>query len=437
MTDARMTAVQMTGDLMTRTRRSLGLALLALLLGACTGSFEAPNPVLLVTGFQRGVAGGSPTNHVGLIRDSLALSDSRFTFLDDSVRALPAPSRSYDVTNRENARNTLVVLSRDAGTAGSSSSYVSSFSLSRISADAPRNFRRTRPDLDINTVVPVPRNFPSDPYFCPSKIQVTQDGTYAAVLNVPSLCGVGAAQNFIDILDLRGQGRLLQRLNGVAGGGLYMSQGAATDTLYYAVESPRSLTFNAATMPRPSQAFGQDDTLAIRANFASVTRQLGLGDFVDLGLSGLFGSDKLAVLFGQGLAYISGYTDEGAAEGPVETLENDNARLVRDDLRQTDATLVLATAAGRRLSYFPLSFIPDTGDTLISGEVRADVAAIDGVIEANSGFAYFVANQQVSLFDLNAYDAGETLRVTRFPPLLELTNPNFVTWAQAVPAALP
>jgi hypothetical protein len=424
-----------------RTVFGCSLALLVLALSACTGSSETPTPVLLVVGFQR-EADDSLTNHIGLIRDSLDQSSTRFDFLTASVRDLPQPPRAYDLTNREDARNTVVVLSRaqdpDLET-DVFESYLSFFSLSRIDADNPVRFSRTRDDFNFHSeaLEIVPNNFPNPdaPVFCPSKVQVTQDGTYAAVLNVPSLCGAGAAQNFIDVFDLRVNGRLLQRLPNVASGGLYMSQGSGADILYYASDTPNSLTLSAATMPRPSQTFEEDDRLSIRTNVASVDRAVRQGQFVDMGLSGTAGSDKLALLFGQAFAYVSGYTAEGGqAEGPVETDDNDNARLIRDDKRRTSATLVLSTPRGGRFSYFPLSFSTGDDNDPLSGEVQDNVTAVDAVINADVGLVYFVSTGRVSLFDLSSYVTGDDLSTTPFEEGLEaLTLPNFVTWVQAAP----
>lgn len=427
-------------DRMNRASRvRVWVSLLSLLLSACTGSQEPLNPVLLLTGFQRPVAGSAPTNHVGIIQDSLDSGDSeRLTFLPESVRELPAPSVAYDVTNRENARNTLVVLSRGGNNAAGAPGYLSFFTTSGLRSDDISGFKLSRELVinDISGLDIIPRNFPNRdaPFYCPSKIQVTQGGNYAAVLNVPRLCGAGVAQNFIDILDLdvTGTGRLLQRISGVAEGGIYMSQGSAEDILYYAVEGPRSLIFNAATMPRPGQAFGPDDTLSLRPDFATVTRQLSQGTFIDLGVSGQPGSDRLVVLFEQGIAYVSGYTGEGTEAEPVTTLENDNAQVIRDDLRRTDATLVLARPESDRFSYFSPTSSTDEDDNPVIDEERDDVDADAAVTEMNSGYVYFVASGRVSLFDLESYDTGESLRTQAFP-VEGLTAPNFVTWAQALP----
>lgn len=433
----------------------LATCLLALPLSACTGSFEDPDPVLLVTGFQR-VSGTTATNHVGLISDNLNLDSdtlaARFDFLTDSVRNLPAPAVSYDITNRENARNTLIVLSRglnedDNPATPPYSSFLSFFSINQIKVDNPVDFKRPpgrTTDTNINDIDAVPEDFPNRtaPFYCPSEVQVTRGGNYAAVLNVPRLCGVNAAQ-FIDVLALDGTPRLLGRINNVASGenpgaagGIYVSQGSAEDILYYAVRSPSSLTLNALTLPRPGQQFGPDDRLPTAQVVASVRNRAEDGAFVDLGVSGQSGSDQLAVLSTRGLAYVSSYSSDGEATEPVGTLENDNARLIRDDLRQTDATLVLALPEANRFSYFPASFTTDEDGDLVSDEVRGSVAAVDAVIESNNGYVYFVANGLVSLFDLQSYDTGDDLE-TQALTVSELTNPTFVTWAQALPTTAP
>ena len=69
--------------------RLLSLAAL-FLLAACTGSTEAPVPVLLVVGFDRdsGAAGAD----IGLVRADLDQNQSDLTFVPSSARTLAAPA---------------------------------------------------------------------------------------------------------------------------------------------------------------------------------------------------------------------------------------------------------------------------------------------------------------------------------------------------------
>lgn len=440
-------------------RLSLPLIPLILLLASCTGSYEAPNPVLLITGFTRTI-GSAAEYKVGIVRDSLAANErGRFTYLPGSERALPAPPQAYDMTNRSDARDNLIVLSRaSAAPATTPPSFLSFFATSRLdgSESDPNvgNFKagRTVDFSDIEGAAIVPRNFPNrdDPLYCPSKIQVTQGGTYAAVLNVPSLCGYGVSQNFIDVLDISGTGRLLQRINNVAEGGLYVSQSSAADILYYATEQAGSLALWRVSLPRPGQAFGPDDTVGTPQSVAIVEDRLAQGNFVDLGVAGEAGSERLVILFQNALAYVTGYTGEGTPDGPVQTADSNNIVVLRDDQLQTSEALVLGTPTAARLSIFPLSFTTDDDNDFGTGEERARVTASAGVIESTSGYTYFVGTNPangsavVSLLDLNAYTTGSSPNVQPYTeglggltPAGTSWTPNFLTWAQSLPPATP
>jgi hypothetical protein len=403
----------------------LSTLLLSVTLSACTGTFEPANPVLLVVGYEDG-----GESRVALIEDSFGTTgvvEGRLEFLENSVQALPAPAVAYDVTDRERARGTLVVLSREQPAGGSATGYLSFFSLRGIDPESPTAFVQTRDPLVISstTVDIVPDTLPN-PQFCPSSVQVTQSGAFAAVLNEPRLCGGGGLPS-IDIFDLQGERiRLLQRINRVAEGGIYVSQSTAQDLLYYAVNVPGNLRLQRAVLPRPGVPFDDDDTVAVDP-VTTVETTAG-NAFVDLGRAGTPAEERLVVLFEDTLVSVTGFTGTGEAEEEVETPPN-NARIIRDDRREVDATLILSTPAARRFSYLPPLFEAE-GD---EGLENARVNAIDATIEPTYGFVYFVADEQVSLFDLSSYDIDEMLRAAPLS-VPELTDPTFVTWTQSVPA---
>lgn len=425
---------------------SLATGVLVATLGACTGSFEARNPVLLVVGYSSDAGG-----RVALIKDRFGEDgtvDAQLEFLPGSVRNLPAPAVDYDVIDRERARATLVVLSRAPAVGGGATGYLNLFSLRAIDPANPVAFSPegaftiSNAPGDVEIVPDTLRG--RNPAFCPVSVQVTQTRAFAAVFNEPSVCG-GQGQPSIDLFDLRGaQLRLLQRITtggagdgGVGGGSflesggdIYLSQSPTRDLLYYAVRVPGGLRLEQATMPRPGSAFGADDRVPV-TDIAEVTARAAQGDFVDLGRAGTPGDERLVVLFEDALASVAGF--EGGSVGdavtPVETAR-DNAFVIRDDQRETDATLLVSTPAAQRFSYVPV-----TTDNETPAIENARVDAVDAVIEPTFGFVYFVAPGQVSIFDLSSYDVGESLRNPRAIPVPELAGaaPSFVTWTQAVP----
>jgi hypothetical protein len=410
----------------------LSTLLLSVALSACTGTFEPANPVLLVVGYGEGDEG-----RVALIEDSFGESgpaEDRLEFLEDSVRMLPAPAVAYDVTDRERARGRLVVLSREAAVAGSATGYLTFFSLRGVDPASPTAFVQTAMftiSTDPEDVEIVPDTLIS-PQFCPSSVQVTQSGAFAAVLNEPALCG-GSGLPSIDIFELPDpqdpqgeQIRLLQRIERVAeGGAIYLSQSAAQDLLYYAVNVPGNLRLQRAVLPRPGSFFTDDDRVIVEP-VATVETTTG-NDLVDVGRAGTAAEERLVLLFEDSLVSVTGFTGSGEAGEAIDTPPN-NAGIIRDDRRVVDGTLILGTPAAQRFSYVPPSTEAD-----ILGPESARVIAVDATIEPTYGFVYFVADQTVSLFDLNSYDIGDPLRVVPLP-VLELTDPTFVTWTQSVPA---
>ncbi len=418
-------------------RSALVLTLLGL--AACTGTQEPKNPTLLVTGYQTATQGG----RVALIQDSLDAADDRLTFLQDSVRPLLEPPVSYDVVGRERARSAVVVLSRSTkfGPRGGRG-YIEAFSLTSIDPDNPVNFaKQPQTETSLIEFEPVPLELrnpnnnvpPKEIPFCPTKLQVTQSGDYAAVLNVPSICGLNL-QPFIDILDLRGA-RLLERFEGTSSSGLYLSQGATQDLLYYATPEAGSLRLQRAVLPRPGQAFGLNDTVETE-EVVAVSRPAGETDAVDLQRAGTGTDEQLVFLFRNSLINVTefGIGGEAAVGDPTET-PPENARVIRDDTREVENTLLISQPQTGVFSLVP----PASGDDEVELE-SSRVNAVDAVVERTQNIVYFVtgsgngqAGRNVALFDLNAYNTGGSFPNPRPFAVPELTAPSFVTWTQAVP----
>ena len=398
-------------------------------LTACTGTTELPSPVLLVTGYQDATGA-----KVALVRDNLRVSASRLAFLPASVRTLPAPAVSYDVVDRERARSSLVVLSRTpTTTASSATGYLTSFSLNGIDPLDPAAFVQQGAAQTINDFTVVPRALIGQVLvFCPSRLQVTQGGDYAAVLNQPELCGLQEPA-FIDILDLRST-RLLARLTGVGGvssSGLYLSQNPAQDLLYYATLEAGGLRLQRATLPRPGQVFGLDDTV-ISVPVVAVPRPAGQNDAVDLQRAGADTEERLVVLFRNSLVDVTRFGATGQVGQLVATPPN-NAQVIRDDRRSTESTFILSTPRTGIFTYLPP---PSESGTLDQQSAR--VVATDAVIVPIRNLIYFVGvspqiGPVVSLFDLSAYSVGNLLPNPTPLSVPQLTAPSFVTWAQSVP----
>ena len=411
-----------------RTLSYAAIVALTALLGACTGSYEAPNPILLVTGYQDATGA-----KVALIRDNPSPNarNNRLAFLPQSIRTLPAPAVSYDVVDRERARSAVVVLSRSPqNTPSGSTGFLTTFSLTGIDPNSPAAFAK-RSEVTLNTFQPV--TVIPNPIFCADRIQVSQGGDFAAVLNTPSLCGL-QAQPFIDILDLRNS-RLLERLtdvNGVSSSGFYLSQNVTQDLLYYAVTTSGSLELRRAVLPRPGQQFGINDTVE-STPVISVRTPPGQNDARDLQRAGSGPEERLVFLFRDSLVNVTNFgVGSTARVSPVTDTRRDNAFVIRDDARRTDATFVLSTPQTGVFTYVP----PPGDDT---EQASARVRAVDAVIEPTQDLIYFVIGSEavernVALFSIGAYDPGDPLPNPASDAFAvpQLTAPSFVTWTRAV-----
>ena len=409
-------------NLVRRTLSYAAMVTLTAFLGACTGSYETPNPILLVTGYQDATGA-----NVALIRNDTGpgVRNNRLTFLPASVRTLPAPAVSYDVVDRERARSAVVVLSRSPeNTPTGSTGFLTTFSLTGINPDDPAAFAK-RSQVTINDFQRVVAL--ANPIFCASRVQVSQGGDYAAVLSTPSLCGL-QAQPFIDILDLRSS-RLLERLtnvNGVSSSGLYLSQDVTQDLLYYAVTASGSLEVQRAVLPRPGQQFGINDTV-VSTPVISLRTPPGQNDARDLQRAGADTEERLVFLFRDSLVNVTNFGIGGTARvGPfTDPPSRDNAFVIRDDARRTEATFIMSTPQAGVFTYVP----PPGDDT---EQASARVRAVDAVIEPTQDLIYFVFNQQVALFSIGAYDPGDPLPNPEPVAVPQLTAPSFVTWTRAV-----
>jgi hypothetical protein len=413
-------------------RATLYALLGAALLGACTGTTEPGNPVLLIVG-----QGDTEASEVILVEDTFAVrgaTEDRFAFVEGSARPLPAPAVAYDVVDRTTTRRELVVLSRGTPQAGGAPAQLTFFALSGLNAANSGAFTQTR-QLDFAELEILP-NLPT-PSFCPVDVQVTHNGLYAAVLNNPQVCGGNVINASVDILDLAG-GRLLERVaGGVLPAGLYLNQTPAEDLLLFAVSAPGRINVQAATLPRPGASFAPGDSLEQRT-LTTFQARLQQGPLQDLGVAGgapTTGAARLVALFDEALINVPNYL--GATpqpDAPIAT-RTGNRRLIRDDTLRTQATLILGAPQSNRFSFVPP---PQQGaaPTPADGFVRAEAAVIQESGGSGSGFVYFASSlsgAQLSVFDLRGYREGATPSAVPFA-VPEIAQPSFITWVQAAPA---
>ncbi len=399
-----------------------------LLLAACTGSTEPPNPVLLVVGYDS--TPGATGADISLVLDRLE-GENRLDFLEASTRPLTSPAIDFDVIDREGGRNALVVLSRDNPVilGEGSRAILTTFSLTGINPADPAGFRETA-KVVINSFAR-PEILGPTPIFCPKRVQVTQSGNYAAVLNDPSLCGLQALP-FIDILDLQGL-RLLERLTNVGGlsaSNLYLAQGASEDLLYFAAREAGSLELRRATMPRPGQTFGPNDRVPV-TDITNVDIAGGQNDALDLQRSGSGAEERLVFLYRESLISVTGFSGEEEVEEEVNTGNRTNAFVLRDDERTLEGTFILSIPDDNTLTFIP----PPASLETVSPEATASFGAVSATFQSVRDNAYFALPGQVAVLPLASFSSGDDIPDLRPAdiPIPQLTNPSFITFAQAVP----
>ena len=431
-----------------------GLALMVLL-GACTGTSESGVPVLLVVGYQDDVNNGAE-GKIGLVNDTFGIagpSPDRLSFIEGSSRDLPATPLAYDITDRSNSRDSLVVLSRNDSSAngtGGNLAFLSFFNLSSVDPDDPTSFEATRDDVALNTQVDTTNpDLPLNLQFCPVDVQISDSGRYAALLHDGEPCNIRGLQA-VDIIDLQPTSAtpetpvLLERFDvQVVPASFYLRQeqpGAADNRLYYLTNVPTGVQINEVTLPSESASNpeiittpGPGETSDVRTVVSVPTDNQ---EVEDLGLVFTQGDANtgdlvLVTLFDESFVPINNFANTGVdtVPGPtrgerVSTIEQ-SRQLITDDFFQAENLYIL----GEDEFAVHQNVTSEAEDT-------ADIVAADAVYEPNNRFIFFVSNQTVRLFDPTQFqaDQGEITDDIEFTPfsIAELANPVFVTWIQAV-----
>lgn len=182
-------------------RRLGGLALACLALAAalagCTGTSETTAPYLLVVGLDDPSA--TPAGpQLALVEDQyspLQATTERLTLVAGSRRALPYPAVGSDVTHRAGARERLAVLTRDLGGGAAPASALLFFDLADIDPTNPVAFApsATPGTLQLTGAGGILESVPGvSGAPCPSAVQVSTDGSLAAILDDRGACSGNA-----------------------------------------------------------------------------------------------------------------------------------------------------------------------------------------------------------------------------------------------------
>ncbi len=410
---------------------------------ACTGTTESGVPILLVVGYQENVADGAE-GQVGLIEDTFDVAGTarEISFVEGSSRPLPARPIAYDLTDRDNSRDTLVVLSRNDGAANvnDSAAFLNFFNLTGVDADNPAAFEQTDPgqlELSADALDTTEPDLPLDLNFCPVDVQVSEGGRYAALLHDGEPCGIRGF-GALDIIDLEPVGsnepaKLLGRFSSqIVPVSFYLRQervGVGDNRLYFFQNDPVGVQVTELLLPDENDNNPEIDPILGGDNLTEVADVADdTQEVEDLGLV-LDGADEnatapvLVTLFDESFVPLRNYDTDAAViiGNRVDTIE-DSRKVLTDDFLTTDSVFIL--------SDDEFTVHENVGE---AAEEAASIVAADAVYEPRNNFVYFVSDETVSLFDPQDFQFEEDDEVDTRPfDVDELSDPVFVTWIQAV-----
>ena len=422
-------------------KRFFTLILFALV--ACTGTTETGVPILLVVGYQENAADGAE-GQVGLVRDTFDVAGAarEISFVEGSSRPLPAAPIAFDLTDRSNTRDTLVVLSRNDGAANvnDSEAFLNFFNLEGVGADDPTAFERTgleELELSADALDTTDSDLPLDLNFCPVDVQVSESGRYAALLHDGEPCGIRGF-GALDIIDLEPVGsnepaKLLGRFSSqIVPVSFYLRQervGVGDNRLYFFQNDPAGVQVTELLLPDENDNNPEidplpgGDNLTEVADVADDTQEVQDLGFVLDGANENATAPVLVTLFDESYVPLRNLdADEAVNLGNrVDTVEQ-SRKVLTDDFLTTDNVFILGDDE--------FTVHENVGE---AAEEAADIIAADAVYEPSNNFVYFVSNETVSLFDPQNFQFEEDDEVdTAAFDVDELSNPVFVTWIQAV-----
>ncbi len=369
------------------TRTASTLALLALLLAACTGTTEPRPPTLLVIGT---VQGDQP--RLILVEDVSATAprgQPRLAVVPGGGRPLLAPAVALDFEDRGLTRPAAWVLTRsvtDAGGAPAVTAHLQRFSTADVDPAGPSAFAE---DAAARVTLTAPGGGGvldglslTSPATCPTALQVDRAGTFAVVLDDPASCG-GADHAELWLVPLDGSDpRTLEGTNPVAPLPAYLDQRGDDQAVYFLVDAISSTHVYVHTSSSGDTERLTNVTLPARAS--DLRAAAGAGDL----LVALSAQDLLT-------ARLDGL------EPPVRSATRADAdELVADPTGVAPELLALDGTA--------LAFHTDPADRTPNVAQRPAVAAtIDPLIR----FAYVVGQGAVTIVDLlTGGDTGRTFQ---------------------------
>lgn len=381
-----------------RLRTLIAVVAVTLLVGACTGTSEERSSTLLIVGVQEGAE-----FQLALVEDQAdgTAAADRMRFVADSRRPLPAPAVAIDLTARDTDRSEAFVLTRSvAGT--EVNAYLHRFSVANVRAEAPSAFDEIGEPLSL--VGPdgvLSSTATTNSIVCPSTLQVSRDGRWLLLLDVPAEC-VASTADFpvVWLLDMAGgAATVLEGSNDVLGAGIYTDQRQDGERGYFLVGGTTN-----------TQVFATDFESGRADPFQDRTVAVAQQDLVAMVGSG----DRLMVLTRDSLVGTDLSLPSLEAElGPVPALANART-LVVDQVGRLDSVLVVG-ASQAELHARVERDAPDPE--------RLTLAAAGATVEPLRAYTYVLRPGVIEPLDL--YTIGQEGGVSSRPfPLPELLLPT-------------
>ena len=418
------------------------------LLSACTGTEESQPITLLIIGFEDKVGLLDTCLLVDLINDSCASKslgtvDNPRPLLPESERDLPEDSEaiSFDISDRNNERDELVVLSVK-GENSERVAYLSFFNLTNIDptpSEAKLIDSRTFPfcsdgrsscfiTLELNSSdINIDEDI-SPTEFCPTEIQISEEGRYISFFNNQTDCGTSLV-NSINIIDLNENPPLLIKhieLGESIPEGFYIDQ--IDDKLYYLQESAGNLKLFSLSLDGDGDDIkdrDEEEVTSFDDNDETVVDMRSIGN-----------GDELVVLNEEDFILISNFRNKAqvSASSPISTSFNTNELVIHDDFFITQHFYLLSNT-----DFVPYN-TPSAGEDPESANISS--TTVSGTFESINTFIYLIANQgsdklTISKFDALTYDFQDIPRLSFF----SINSPSnttdatleakFISWIQA------
>ncbi len=394
----------------TMTRLVLFVVALALGLAACTGTRSNRAPTLLIVGYSEAAQGS-----LAVIEDTFLTEDAvlgRFLFLG-ATPLLGGVPVGYDVSDRAGGRDELVVLSREGDT---EAAYLSVYPIDNLNPD-PEALQLEASLERPYSELALPGGL-SAIDICPTLVQATFGGRFAAVLHDLSLCNSANLNEAIDIIDLDATPPAIVRrieTSSIVPSAMYLYQSGGADQLFYFTDEAGGARLRGLSIPgleERSTGVLIADSFKNEPSVVQDLREIG---------------GELIALQSSRFTPIEAFTSGNATVGEAVTTTSGSTQLVPTNSPSPTAVMILGQ---NTFTVHSSSEDANPATTQLN-------AVVDGSLEPVGGFVYFVADaaNNLPIFDLREYDPelrdlSANLGTSFGVP--QLSNPAFVTWAQSV-----